>query len=287
MIHSKMMYIISKDDYDHLKSQAGKSGHSEDVELAKRNEVMIENKVLQQQQSDKNWQKYGDKLSQVIKQGVDASNLANLQSPVVNTTISSPPDAQSQSETSFIRLGTSAKYVNKIARLYYLLKEVADISIDNQFIYLDGHPVGPSLEIMKNLTSTNKTLKYPVESLLFKLGSYPHIVALITNKAAQDFFKKTFLRPSASSTPRKRAEKSMGEDSFLSAEEDTYVDPNQLGELFLEPNQEENQLQGAAGPRVGLGTRPGHFKLEPRGKTGFVIKKKKKKRPKLNWKSLF
>ena len=46
------MYIISKDDYDHLKSQAGKNGHSEDVELAKRNEVMIENKVLQQQQSD-------------------------------------------------------------------------------------------------------------------------------------------------------------------------------------------------------------------------------------------
>ena len=41
-----MMYIISKNDYDQLKEKAGNKAFSEDMEMVKRNEAMIENQII-------------------------------------------------------------------------------------------------------------------------------------------------------------------------------------------------------------------------------------------------
>ena len=271
MEYSKMMYIISKNDYDQLKEKAGNKAFSEDMEMVKRNEAMIENKILQQQQSDKSWEKYGNKLSQVIKKGVEDSNLGTLPAPALNTTLSSPTSQSfSQSETSFIRMNAPAKWVNKMTRFFYLLKEIPGILVDEQSIYVNGQFIGPSLEVIKNLTTTNKTLKYPVAPLLFKLTSYPNAVALILNKQAQAFFEGGLEPPTVSSTPRKGVEKSLGEEAFLSADEGD-----------LDPTVIERGAEGGD-PRRGVLQETEDFQ-EPRRGTGFNKKRKKK----IKWKSIF
>ena len=308
MKHSKKMYIISPQEWERMKNGAQRS---EDIEVNKRNENMMQNKILAEHERDREWKKYGTKMGEIVAEGIDRSKLANppppLSSPIPPQTPSPMPTASSAyNETSFIREGVGKNNVNKISRLYYLLKAQPGIAIDPYEIRLDNNYIGPSLDVLKQLCFNNKHMRYQLEPLLDRIANNTTIVSLIGNYQAKQYLgilPPTPIRPMTlpsrgTSTPKK-ADKKQDESSELDDEDTTIF--QSLGNLHTfgaeggdyaeEEQEEEGQEERGTKPKTPRGR--GRFSLEqptvqpPRKGSGIKKTKKKALGGKLRWKSLF
>lgn len=282
MKYSKMMYVISPDDWEKMKKN-GEPSISEDIEMNKHNESMLQNKILAQHEKDKQWKQYGNKMEEIIAQGVDRSKLANPP-PVIQPSSSpiSPPVGAPENETSFIREGVGAKSVAKISRLYYLLQKQPGVVIDKVGLSLDGNYIGPTLEILKQLVFNNRHLRFQLEPLLERIAPNPTIVKLIGNMQAKEYLQIIEgMTPAAQATstpargmPSPRVADSMEQSSLF----------GNLRDLEEEEEVGEEE-EGARGPRPKK-----NKKKTPRKGSGIKKKKnppKKGAKLKSSWKSLF
>ena len=306
-----MMYIISPQEWERMK-QNGEKSLSEDIEVNKRNENMMQNKILAEHERDKEWKKYGTKMEEIVAQGIDRSKLANpttpLSSPIAPQTPSPMPTASSAyNETSFIREGVGKNNVNKISRLYYLLKAQPGITIDPYEIRLDNNYIGPSLDVLKQLCFNNKHMRYQLEPLLDRIANNTTIISLIGNYQAKQYLgilPPTPIRPMSlpgrgTSTPKTRGKKQ--DTSSSSEDEDTTIFQS-LGNLHTlgegeEEEEQEDEAEEEKGAKAKTPRRQGTFGLDqptfqPPGakRKGSGIKKIKKKGAggiRFKWKSLF
>ena len=199
MMYSKKMYLLSPSDLQMLKENKKKID-SEDIQLNKTNENLIQGKILNRNEKDKAWQTYGNEMQKVIKKSIDdtdlAANLPNLASASLPGSIPPLSSTPMPSDVSFIKLGVGVKLVNKVSRFYNLLQSIQQtgISVNPQQIFLDGSPVGGTLEILKSLVSSNKYLRLPLDEFLARIADHPQIVNLISNRQAKEFLQ-TILGP--------------------------------------------------------------------------------------------
>ena len=301
MKHSKMMYIISPQEWERMKKNGERS---EDIEMSRRNEDVMQNKILAEHQRDKEWKKYGTKMGEIVAQGIDSSKLANQPLPLFSPTpppqTPSPmPTTPSINETSFIREAVGKNSVNKISRLYYLLKAQPGVTINPQEIKVDGSYIGPSIDVLKQLVFNNKYMRFPVEPLLEWIAGNSTIISLIGNYQAKQFLgivPPTPIKPM--NLPAKSASTPKRQDESSSDEGDTTIFQS-LGNLHTfgaeggndeEEEQGKEEEQRGAKPKTPRGK--GRFVLDeptvqPPRKGSGIKRIKKKAGGKLRWKSLF
>ena len=201
MQFSRQMYLVSPEDYRSLKA---KGIVSEDMDMSKHNAAMIQNKILQKNQKDQEWQDYGVEMGKVISKGIDNSD--SLTPPTPQTPSSPLPSStpsNSTHELSFIREGVTSKMVNKVSQMYNLLKTLPGVVISGNNVTVDGLPQqGSTLDILKALVYQHKYLRYEINPLLQRMSTIPQIVALIGNGEAKQIIQQMRrITPSSPNTP--------------------------------------------------------------------------------------
>ena len=198
------MYLVSPEDYQLLRNSGNASA---DVDQNKHNTSMLQDSMLQKNEKETAWKQYGDKMDRIITAGIDKSKLsvAPVNTTLPATSITSPQEEEEEAtdhEVSFIRLGAPSKLINKISRLYNLIKQLPGVLINSKTISIDGSvQQGTTLDILKNLASTNKYLRFECDALLSRIATRADISALITNQEGKETIRRLTLEGPITSTP--------------------------------------------------------------------------------------
>ena len=175
MQYPKKYFILDDDGYTQLLKKSQEPTH--EVDVMKYNQKFLEDKKFDENQKDANWQNYGNRMAEVISDGVKA---AAAPSTVV------PEPLSSSDITDKLEQVLGKKYFNKGMRFYNLIKGVSGVQILPRGIHVDNEIIeGNSAMIIGNIVKNNAILAFPSEILLKKLilGGYgDQVKSLIDNK---------------------------------------------------------------------------------------------------------
>lgn len=182
----KKWYVLDPTLYERLRVQSlNNPNPSEDPEIqyAKYVTDYETSKIAEKNLRDETWRQFGDRVKQNLIPSVSTSTPANTALPTSST-----------GEVAEMLERQLPKMVkNTGVKLYNMVKGLPDVDISANEITIDGVDIGPTRNIIENLTKKVKTMAYDCRALLDKIvasSDYDDIYKLIKNAEASNYMKR-------------------------------------------------------------------------------------------------
>ena len=212
------------------------SGYKSDsVNVKENNENIIKEKIFSDNEKNKEWKNFGDRLIPIIKKSQEPTmpEIEMMSSPAEP----SPPKNKEVTVVDRINENIPYNYRPKALRLYNMLQSLKEVDVTPENIIVQGKPLmGHTIQNISQLIRGNKYLSFNLSELLNVISEHSDIKSLIANQEAKKYMenKSPGLRSPLHSTPLpKRKDKSADDSS-------TFYDPDSTLSV-LSPSTKEKK----------------------------------------------
>ena len=236
------MYLVHPYTWEKLKEGGEKP---DSVKVKEHNENMIKEKILADNEKNKQWSEFSNRFVPIIKRGREPS-------PSSSPPPSPPPSSQPPKEETVldtINNNIAYNYRAKALRFYNLLKDVKGVDITPESISVAGKPVMGSTSFnIGQLIRGNKFLSFDLSPLLQVISEHSNLKPLIANQQAKKYLENIspgILSP-IHSTPMQRPK------SFASSRDSsTFYDPDStLNRSIASPDKTKDKKGGKKRKRL-------------------------------------